>query len=198
MDSNASLDIATQDLIRESLSKGGDYFEWGCGGSTVFASSLVHEDIISVENDPAWAEMVQRELANSNAVTAKSINFELIDLGPIRKWGYPTSKISALKAENYHRFPFQKFVQTRINDAHLTVLIDGRYRKSCALTVLMEQISDVTLVIDDAVNRPHLMEFIEKVGGFVRVGRSVVWQSLNSVDTGLLVDLQKTYVQDPR
>ena len=194
----SSLDLPTQEFIANSLANGGDYFEWGCGASTLFAAKLTKNDLVSVENDPIWAELVQRELSDLNEITAKTTRLELIDLGPIRKWGYPELTISREQAESYYRSPFLNFLKNRNDSKHLTVLIDGRFRKSCALTVLMEKISNFSLIIDDADNRPHLVDFANKIGGYGNCGRAHVWQSSIKIEKSSLARLQNECALDPR
>jgi len=190
--------LPTQELISNSLAKGGDYFEWGCGASTLFAAKLTHKDLVSVENDPVWAEIVRVELARTEGITAKTLHLELIDLGPVRKWGYPELPVSKLQAESYFRKPFLDFLKNRNSSNYLTVLIDGRFRKSCALAVLQENLNDFLLIIDDAANRPHLIDFANKVGGFSICGRALVWQSSTLINKSLLIHLQKDYILDQR
>jgi len=198
LDVKDSLDLPTQEFIAKSLARGGDYFEWGCGASTLFAAKLAHNEVVSIENDPLWAKLVQEELASCEGIKAQTLHLELINLGPIRKWGYPELPVSKLQAESYFSEPFLNFLEHRIQSNHLTVLIDGRYRKSCALTVLLQDISDLSLIIDDTSNRPHLIEFANKVGGFSTCGRAQVWESSTLIDKVLLTQMQGDYTLDPR
>jgi len=195
---NNSLDLPTQEFIANSLARGGDYFEWGRGASTLCAAKLTVNDVVSVENDPVWAENVRVEMARTEGITAKRLHLELTDLGPVRKWGYPELPVSKPQAESYFRKPFLNFSKNRNSSNYLTVLIDGRFRKSCALTVLLENIRDFSLIIDDAANRPHIIDFANKVGGFSYCGRALVWQSPTLIGKSLLTHLQKDYILDPR
>jgi hypothetical protein len=194
-----SLDLETREFISASLQSGGDYFEWGCGASTVFAATRAQQQIVSVENDPLWCELVKSELNRQTEITAKRVKFELINLGPVKKWGYPESLVTKSQSESYYQLPFKRFQLNRDTKNRCTILVDGRFRKSCALTVFLEGNMDFSLVIDDACNRPHLMEFAEIIGGgWITVGRSLVWQSPTFSNRELLVNLQDVFAQDQR
>src|SRR3954451_20422082 len=73
-------------LFQAVLKKSSRYLEFGSGGSTFLASSLVKSWVISIDSSQSWLEKV-RDACKSNRVQPELI---LADIGPIGDWGKPT------------------------------------------------------------------------------------------------------------
>ncbi|MFP3608398.1 hypothetical protein SB753_41840, partial [Paraburkholderia sp. SIMBA_053] len=70
-------------LFLSSLKKAKRYFEFGSGGSTVWA---VKEGltVYGVESDAKWVSALKGTLGQQCQV-------EAVDIGPTKEWGFPTS-----------------------------------------------------------------------------------------------------------
>jgi hypothetical protein len=110
------------------------YAEFGTGGSTLLAVEAGFEAIVGVESDAAWARAVREHAAVSPAVAEGRASILHADLGPVGDWGTP-------RRENARLFPL--YVSTmweewaRREAFPDLVLVDGRFRVACALSVAL-------------------------------------------------------------
>jgi hypothetical protein len=135
------------------------YFEYGSGGSTAWASRTpTIQSVTTVENDPAWVETVKRQCPRAT--------IRYINTGPVRPGGSPILETTRSSWHEYY-----DAIRTRATDPDL-ILIDGRWRVACALTVLQE-VPSATILIHDYTHRPsyhtltRYLEPIEVVGTLV-------------------------------
>lgn len=123
--------------------------EYGSGGSTAMAAEMPGKTIVSVESDRVWANGMRDWFAAHPTPSVPVIHHA--DIGPTKDWGYPKQLRSHRKWAVYPVEIWDKpgFV------APDTVLIDGRFRVACFLTVLLKTQSPVTVLWDDYADRPH-------------------------------------------
>jgi hypothetical protein len=140
---------AERNLLHSFLYCSWSYLEFGTGGSTALACSLVRKSVISVESDPEWLKKVD-DYCSSQATVLKP---ELIyaDIGPVRDLGYPQGDGFRDRWPNYHD---RVWLHEGANNADL-YLIDGRFRVACFIQTLLHAQSSAIIVIHDFVNRPH-------------------------------------------
>lgn len=136
-----------------SLAKG--YFEYGCGGSTVAASTILScTNINSVESDINWIIKVKDSIP--------TVQFTHIDIGPISEFGYPATEINHSVWHTYSQ------AWTTLDHQADLVLIDGRFRVACALWLCLHPKAVKWAFFDDFRNRPHyfcILEFIDILEG---------------------------------
>ncbi len=164
---------AEKALFRKSLERAGRYFEFGSGGSTVWACQAgltVH----GVESDAAWVEGLKQRLGDACQVLAE-------DIGPTREWGFPASDVAR------HRFPAYSEAIHRHDQAFDLILVDGRFRVACVLNAIRhtltvsERPGDTRLFIHDFWNRRHyhaVLEFLveeesAETAGVFRIGENI-------------------------
>lgn len=131
-------------------------FEWGSGGSSLFAASLPNKQIVSVESDLDFIAQLKKEMAD-DAENKSDVEFLHKNLGETGAWGWP------IGCEHYQKFieyPLAYQLQNPGGKSQ-TVLIDGRFRVACFLEVLMEAQGPVTILFDDYADRAHY-RIIEK------------------------------------
>lgn len=130
-----------------ALEGAGTVLEYGSGGSTVLAAEAGAE-VWSVESDAAWAQMMRGWLA---AHPSKGRAHVLhADIGPTRDWGHPADESAVRQWPDY-----ALKVWDRPGFCHPdVVLVDGRFRLACFLTVAYRITRPVTLFFDDYVPRP--------------------------------------------
>jgi hypothetical protein len=99
------------------------YFEFGSGGSTAQAALRVPR-VISVESDAQWHKHLRDKIGHVGDITWYTVDLRV----PLKGWGAPGSDSPPSDWPNYTH----AYVSTFGADL---ILIDGRFRVSCALCV---------------------------------------------------------------
>lgn len=127
--------------------------EFGSGGSTVLAGDL-GKTITSVECDPAWAAKMRAWFAANPPKGA--VTLHEVDIGPVGEWAHPVDETGKDRWADYPSSVWDRpdFQQPDV------VLIDGRFRIACLLTVAFRTKAPVTVLFDDYASRPayHVVE----------------------------------------
>jgi len=130
-----------------ALEGAGCVLEYGSGGSTVLAAEAGAE-VWSVESDAAIAQRMRDWFA---AHPAKGrVHVLHADIGPTRDWGHPADD-SAIRQWPDYALKVWDAPGFRHPDV---VLVDGRFRLACFLTVAYRITRPVTLFFDDYLPRP--------------------------------------------
>lgn len=158
--------------FKKKLKKSKFYFEYGSGSSTIFANKLLKE-YVSIESDRNFYLFMK----------GKNIpNIKFIDFGYVFFFSVPIfykfNKKKAFKiATNYAN---QIFKMKKNPDL---ILIDGRYRVLCALTVLeyvkRNNIKKITIILDDYGKRVKRYNELNKYYNIKFVGRFGVLKPKN-------------------
>lgn len=132
--------------------------EYGSGGSTKAASQMPGKLVFSVESDREWARNLRREIAASQPKSPVIVLH--VDIGQTGPWGRPVDE-SAWR--DYHRYPNAIWDEPWFRHPDL-VLIDGRFRAACLLTVALRATRPVRVLFDDYGDRPkyHMVERLLK------------------------------------
>ena len=151
-------------FFKKKLEKSKFYFEYGSGSSTIFANKLLKK-YISVESDKNFYLFMK----NKNIP-----NIKFIDFGYVFFYSVPI----------FCRFNKQKAFQIASDYANQIfktknkpdlILIDGRYRVLCALTVLdyikKNNIKKITIILDDYAKRKKQYNELKKYFDIKLVGR---------------------------
>jgi hypothetical protein len=143
-------------LLTECVQKSRFYLEFGAGGSTEFAIRDRSRFVVSIESDKEWIDKI-RTKDNIRKAEAEGILFiEHIDLGPVGVWGAPAGTDQIRNWPKYFMAPFSKY-----DFCYDFVLIDGRFRASCAFAAYPFVGDDALIAVHDYVNR-HWFSDIEK------------------------------------
>jgi hypothetical protein len=145
------------DLLRAHMRDGLNVFEYGSGGSTLFWLRW-NVDLVSVEHDPEWYEVVRGRLPSERAVDYRLVEPEpaadanrLLD--PADPLTYATAD-DTLRARTFRRYATQI---DGFPDGHFDlVLIDGRARSSCIHHAAPKVRRGGLLVLDNA-DRPYYL-----------------------------------------
>ncbi|MGA0542823.1 hypothetical protein [Neotabrizicola sp. VNH66] len=144
-------------LLRAEYAGAKTVLEYGSGGSTLVAAEG-DAAVWSVESDADWAAMMRGWFAANPAKGAAQIHH--VDIGPTRDWGHPADETG------FRRWPdYALSVWDRHDFAHPdVVLVDGRFRVGCFLSMLYRISRPVVLLFDDYANRPgyHRVEELVK------------------------------------
>jgi hypothetical protein len=134
------------EALRAAYAGAGTVLEYGSGGSTVLAAEL-GATVWSVESDPDWAAMMRDWLANHPAKGRAHVVH--IDVGPTKAWGYPRDEAAFRQWPDY---PMQVWDMPGFTHPDV-VLVDGRFRLACFLTVAHRITRPCTLFFDDYAPR---------------------------------------------
>lgn len=123
------------------------YLEFGTGGSTCLAASLVHHSIVSVDSSSRWIDAV-RETCAAHADWVQP-NLVHVDIGSVGDWGWPIDPAAKARWPNFHS---QIWENSDAIGADL-VMLDGRFRVACFLQTILRARPDALIAIHDFANR---------------------------------------------
>ena len=177
-------------LFKESLKNAKQYFEFGSGGSTVWA---VKEGLTvkGVESDANWVSALKDKLGNKCEV-------EVVDIGPTKEWGFP---ISSQAADRFPEYSKAISVHTSVFDF---ILVDGRFRVACTMSAILHALDHaddtekVRIFIHDFWNRPHyhvVLQFLEVLDKVNTAGLFKVSKGVNRAD---VFSVWEQYAKNPQ
>lgn len=140
------------DLLSNFMSSSSSYFEFGMGGSTCLAATLVKSSIHAIESDAEW---VQKVRGTVEPTSKKKLRLEHVDIGKTGGWGTPIGR------DYEHLF---SGYSTAIRNADVSsidlCLVDGRFRVASFLEALSCLRGDAVIAMHDYQIRPeyHLIE----------------------------------------
>jgi hypothetical protein len=137
--------------------------EYGSGGSTLLAARQPGKLVFSVESDRRWAEDLQLGL-DREAPPSPAVIYP-VDIGPTGDWGRPRDDRAWRR---FHRYPLAIWDEPFFRHPDV-VLIDGRFRAACLVTVCLRITRPVTVLFDDYANRPayHAVERLARPAAIV-------------------------------
>jgi len=136
------MSINEKTMFRKYLSNSKNYFEFGSGGSTVWACNQNNiESITTVENDPVYIEKVK--------VAAPRATIFEIDMGVLTEGGHPVDRTNIKEWKLYWETWNKKPIEPDL------VLVDGRFRVCCALTVALSCNPHTRILFHDFTIRPY-------------------------------------------
>lgn len=150
MNNLPSMDSEGLNCFKEAISKSSVYLEYGCGGSTIYASEQENiKSIISVDTDKAWIEKVKENTFSSSA----EILLNHCNLGEVGSWGWPINNDKIASFWEYSTLPWT--VSKAQNLKPDTILVDGRFRVSSFLYSLLTSSLGTVILFDDYYDRPN-------------------------------------------
>ena len=174
------MSINERELFRNTIRNSKHYFEFGAGGSTYFACSIPSIiSITSVESDTIYINKIQQLCPRANILFA--------NIGPTKKWGYPI--VNTYNWSNYYNMWDKRPVEPD------TVLIDGRFRVACALTIILT--SNPLIIIHDFLNRTQyhiLLDFFDIVKS---IDTLVLIKRKNDITTEYINSVLQNYITVP-
>ncbi|MEM9250283.1 MAG: hypothetical protein AAGB05_16515 [Pseudomonadota bacterium] len=106
---------------------------------------------MTVENDGPWAQGVKAWI--DHAHPDHRVTLHHVYIGPTRKWGRPSKTQAPLWRWRYPAYPRSVWRRRDLAPPDV-VLIDGRFRPACFLTVLHRLTAPATILWDDYTGRP--------------------------------------------
>lgn len=144
---------ATDRWFREAIANTFFYFEFGTGASTRLAQQAGCR-VMAVESDPRWLAALRDNLTESSTV-----ELFYADIGIVGAWGYPLFRFpspSRLAKWRTYTLIAESAIE-RTGQFPDLVLIDGRFRLACALSVAAlasKRGESTTILFDDYIGRP--------------------------------------------
>lgn len=151
--------------MRDAYGEAEVILEYGGGGSTVLASSLPGKLVLTVESDLAFSRALQNHVDAARLPSAAVVHHA--DIGETGAWGRPVSDAAWRR---FHRYPLEIWDMPFFRPPDL-VLIDGRFRPACFLTVMLRATRPVRVLFDDFPDRPHYRRIDEIATPVRMVGR---------------------------
>lgn len=174
----------------KSLNKSKSYFEMGSGNSTVLAKYL-NKKFLSVETSKVFF----------NFIKSKKLKVIYCDIGPTKYFSYPILPNFLIKKNIINYANSIKFFFKKFNKTPELILIDGRFRVFCTLTILEvlkkeKSFNKTTIIIDDYINRKNYHN-LKKVAKITTKGRFGVinFNKNNILNHKLISRLKAKYIK---
>lgn len=145
------------EMLRAAYAGAGVVLEYGSGGSSFVAMEAGARKLFTVESDADWAKRIAESL--SAAYPGRAAHVHHVDIGPTTDWGRPADS-SGFAAYPDYATTVWDHPEFEMPDV---VLIDGRFRVACFLTVMLRATTPVTVLFDDYHTRPEY-HWIEEFG----------------------------------
>lgn len=139
--------------------------EYGSGGSTLLAAENAGARVFSVENDGAWLAKM-RQWFDAHPPKARLV-LHHAETGQTKAWGMPRNMAGA---RHWPAYPNSVWDLGNFTQPDM-VLIDGRFRLACFLTVLIRSTAPVQVLWDDYAERPGYHEAERLVKPSRMIGR---------------------------
>jgi hypothetical protein len=185
---------AEHDLLHKCIDASEKYLEFGCGESTIYASSVpTVKLIVSVESSEQFVDEHLRPVPSiEKALSMGKLSFHLVDIGETAYWGLPKDLSKIHLWPNYSLSVFHD--QSNFD----LCLIDGRFRVACALNCLINLPDDCTILIHDFWNRREyrlLLEFLKVEAAVDTLG---VFKKKSNLDLCKIQSLIRKYQYLPQ
>jgi hypothetical protein len=149
------LDAESASYFISRLSDATVFLEYGAGGSTVEAARQ-NKQFVTVESDPFFLASVRKKVGNAGKLLHA-------DIGLTGPWGTPLIKTpNPSRLKRWAKYPMAPLA----DDPDFTpdlILIDGRFRVLCALTVIDRLCGrDFELLFDDYAERRDHFRAVEQ------------------------------------
>lgn len=186
--STPAMTEAEQQLFLKYLKQAQHYFEFGSGGSTVWA--VEHGlTVQGVESDPAWVQALQDQLGQQCQVA-------VADIGPTGDWGYP------LQIEQSDKFPRYSQAILEHEQSFDLILIDGRFRVACTMAAIQHitkhHTQDSTIIfIHDFWNRPQYRSVLEFLVFIEQVDSAGVFKVKKNIELNDVADMWFKFSTNP-
>lgn len=150
-DSPNNLFDGDDSLFKDEVKRVDVYGEYGCGKSTSWVLGMTRADVISVDTSSHGISVVKKD----NQSNSDRLKIHHSNLGDVGRWGRPLryDKIGSF-------FDYTDYIWKQ-NPSPKLVLIDGRFRVCCFLTIIKFAEEGTKIIFDDYTNRPHY-HFVEK------------------------------------
>jgi hypothetical protein len=151
------------------------FLEFGSGGSTLAAAFCNVQEIVSLDNDEKWLQVVRAH--NTWRSSSSHMQQLFVNTGKIAAFGRPTNNSSFADFIHYSHAVLQYS-----KGPFDVILVDGRFRVACALVSMQRMTNRSVLLLHDYERAEyHVLESVfEKV---MQVDRLVQFKLPSVIDT---------------
>ena len=164
-------------LLGRYRDKSRNYFEFGCGGSTIFFDSPQRK-VKSIDNNEAWLNKVRPLIGPTTELI-------YVNTGPVLEYGNPVDPTQLAGFADYSLAFSQRNSDTDL------VLIDGRFRVACGLQIVLSNYTGIVLFHDS--RRPEYQPLFKFFSVLERVENLVALRVNPSADKKEAVILWEIY-----
>jgi hypothetical protein len=198
--STPHFDEQSTPVFVERLKAAQSYLEFGSGGSTFLAAQL-GKSFTTIESDRYFLGSVRRKIHSAgHAIDPTHQRLLAIDIGLTEAWGVPVCrKPSPRRVARWKRYCSAPW-EEQAGFAPDLILIDGRFRVACALTVALRlgNQSNWTLLFDDYAERPHYRVVEEFLTLTQMAGRMAIFSPKSGIDQSALARTCEAFASDWR
>jgi hypothetical protein len=182
------LQIETTEYITKKLI-GKSLLEFGSGGSTKYFSRYALS-VTSIESDRNFARNIVRQCTEIPNIEVKYSN-----IGPTKSYGQPISVLRPFMKRRYLQYALIPW--TFVGAKFDVVLVDGRFRVSCAMQSVINNPKPFLLIVDDYVNRTEY-SVIHRALGLrpLIIGQTAFFQIEKDADVSICREIYETFKFD--
>lgn len=151
-DEQAWITFAAIDYLNRIITPNSRIFEWGMGGSTAFFAKRAAE-VVSVEHDSAWFQLVQNEM-NNRGVTNWTGHFVAPTVEASGRPGDPSNcDLYLSSSPQYSDRSFRDYaavIDQYADHSFDVIIVDGRARPSCTKHALNKLKPGGVIAVDNA------------------------------------------------
>lgn len=175
----------TTDFLTSKIT-GKKFLEFGSGGSTKYFSNYAFS-VTSIETDKFFAKNVTRECAGKS-------NVEIIysNIGPTKSYGQPITFLRPFMKKRYLQYPLLPW-SLRFTKYDV-ILVDGRFRVSCAMQSVIHNPKPFLLIIDDYADRPEYRAIQQALNSHpLIVGKTAFFQIEQNVNLSICEETYENF-----
>ena len=174
------------------------YLEFGAGASTLAAYD-VNRQFVTVESDQHFLKSVEEACSSRNLDHERSPGvFIHADIGPTGTWGKPLLP-SIPRPNRWKSYPYAPWAKLGKDFRSDLILVDGRFRVACALTVALQQHNNSWLLMfDDYAERREYWATENFLRLKERCGRMAIFEPSPSMDRKAASLALEHYLRDWR
>lgn len=133
-------------LFERYIANATNYFEFGCGGSTILACKTGHPNlsVTSIDSSQEWIDTIMKNTHVADRSAKKLLHINVVNIGPVKKWGYPDQTVEASQGAWYL---YSQAISVTGQQYDL-VLVDGRFRVACVLNAFISNPNASVLIHD--------------------------------------------------
>ncbi|WP_301588940.1 hypothetical protein [Sabulicella glaciei] len=178
-------------LFKSFLNCAESYVEFGSGGSTHLAASIVKSSVVSVDSSREWLDKVLHSCMEDKTPILPTLHH--VDIGPTGDWGTPIRPYEKEKWSNYY---LEVWAIPYSRNANL-YLIDGRFRVACFMQSLLNSKQDSFIAIHDFRGRSQYQIVHEVAQEVARFGELSVFCKGSKFSEDRVQQIFSDYEYDP-
>lgn len=168
--------------------------EYGVGDSTRRLAAMGTARVLTVENAPAWVNIVKKDPHVARAIADGRLSILPVRIGPVKDFGYPANEDHRDRWPEYWRAPWSTVDPVSVD----LVIVDGRFRVACALNALLTGPDGLVVLIHDFWDRPWYHAVLAHATEIGSAGRTVLLTRSAAFDSAAARADLMAHAFDPR